>query len=904
MRHSIFRSLLFVVAVAFTSTALADGTQSGSIGGTVKDSTGGAMPGVQISAKNVKSGFARDAISGANGNYSLRLLPVGEYTVTVALAGFQTVGSVVKVDTEKNTQFDPVLKLSAVTDTITVSAELPVVDMQQTNTQTTVAAEFTQKLAVGRNYQSLLQLAPGVTGGSNPNAHGALSSSNIYLFDGVDTTDTATGTFGQNFNFEAIQEVAVNTGSFSAEYGRAQGAVVSVVTKSGGNEFHGSLKGIATNDQWNGQNYQTNQTNGASLARTKFDEIQWREAATLGGPFVRDNLWFFGSFEYAKTSTAALQTLRGENYQQTTTAKIWNGKITWAASSQHTIEASANGDPIDGFVVDYWGGSAERNALTGQDQSGRVLRANYQGIFSAALSAEATFATSTSRLEVNSFQTPAAAPFYVFNGANVPTTQVQAAHYDLSQNIYFNGATFAGYTDRPRTQFNLAANYYKQLGATNNNFRIGFDYQKLESGASFSYPGNAVYYDDSFDMATRRFTPNEVQVFAPPTESTSKGNIYGIYLLDKLNVGRFFVNVGFRVDKQDGSSDVGRTTFDKTVFSPRIFFKFDVSGNGKQLVSGGYGRFYQSVIQAFADGFAAIPQQGVYDDYFYDAATGRYVLDSHVDLGGNSTPVNLGLKPSYTDDITLAFEQQIGRVFGISVRGTYRKWNDLIDDVRTLSGGVRTLGYTNYEAASRRYRGLEFVLDRRFANNWQALLSYTLSKTEGNHFADTSSALGDYLDSRSSAATGSLTGLQVNEGNKYGVSAYDRTHDIKGYGAYTFPLGPVRLNLGSTLGLRSGVPNQQQRTINIAGTNYAQFVTTRGSDRFPWQFYWDLALQADVTLFKEIALGIKAEVFNVTDTQVQTGGSTSINPALYGKATARGQYAAPRSFRLTALLTF
>ncbi|MCM3874960.1 MAG: hypothetical protein NEA02_00930, partial [Thermoanaerobaculia bacterium] len=388
---------------------------------------------------------------------------------------------------------------------------------------------------------------------------------------------------------------------------------------------------------------------------------------------------------------------------------------------------------------------------------------------------------------------------------------------------------------------------------------------------------------DFFDKTTREFGPSEVQIFAPPAPSTSKGNIYSLYLLDKIDFGRLFVNVGVRVDKQDGSSDIGNTVFDKTVFSPRVSFKFDIAGTGKQLVSGGYGRYYQSLIQAFEDGFAAIPQQGIFDDYFYNPATGKYDFSSHVDLGGNSTPVNLGLKPSYSDDFTLAFEQQIGRAFGVSVRGTYRKWNDLIDDVKTLTNGVRSLQYVNYDGASRKYRGLEVVLDKRFANNWQALLSYTLSRTEGNSFPSggaIATALGDYLVNVSSAASGSLTGAQVNEGNKYGVSPFDRTHDIKGYGAYSLPVGPARITLGSTLGLRSGQPYQQQRAITIAGTSYTQFVTERGSDRFPWQFYWDAALQADVTVFKEIALGIKAEAFNLTDTQTQLAGSTSTNPAL------------------------
>ncbi|HEX5855018.1 MAG TPA: TonB-dependent receptor, partial [Thermoanaerobaculia bacterium] len=471
--------LFLLIAVAVAPQAWSDGTQTGSIGGVVRDSSGLPLPGAQVTAKGVKSGFSRDTVTGANGSYTLRLLPIGDYAVTVALSGFGKISTTVTVETEKNTQFNADLKMSTIAETVTVSAELPVVDKTQTNTQTTVDSKFTQKLAVGRSYQAMMQLAPGVSQNTsgNPNVHGALSSGNIFLFDGVDTTDTATGTFGQNFNYEAIQEVNVNTGNFSAEYGRASGGVISVVTKSGGNEFHGSAKALVTNDQWNGQNYQTNQVTGASLARTKFDEVQWTEAATLGGPFFRDHLWFFGSYELGKVTTAARQTFGGENYQQTTDSKIWSAKATWAINNQHTLEASGNGDPITGFVVDYWGLSADRQALTAQDQGGHVYRGNYQGVFSSSLSVEALFATSTSRIDVLPFQGATVAPFYTFNSANVATAQVKAPHFDLSQGLYFNGATFTGFVERPRTQFGVAANYYKQLGTSNHNFKVGLDYQ-------------------------------------------------------------------------------------------------------------------------------------------------------------------------------------------------------------------------------------------------------------------------------------------------------------------------------------------------------------------------------------------------------------------------------------------
>ena len=168
-------SLVIALAIVIAPEAWSDGTQTGSIGGTVRDAAGGPLPGTAVTAKSVRGGFTRDTVTSANGTYGIHLLPIGEYALTVALSGFGKVATTVTVAAEKNTQFDAQLKMSTISETVNVSAELPVVDKTQTATQTNVDSKFTQKLAVGRSYQSLLQLAPGVTGGANPNVHGALS---------------------------------------------------------------------------------------------------------------------------------------------------------------------------------------------------------------------------------------------------------------------------------------------------------------------------------------------------------------------------------------------------------------------------------------------------------------------------------------------------------------------------------------------------------------------------------------------------------------------------------------------------------------------------------------------------------------------------------------------------------
>ena len=911
MRFRLSATVLIAILLAAGGPLWADGSQTGSVGGVVKSPDAGPLPGVLVTATGVGNNLRRTAVTGNDGNYTLPLLPIGDYRVEVTLSGFETVTSKVSVYTGRNTQFDVSLKLSAVAATVAVTGEQPVVDKTNTTAGATVNASFTQKLPIARQYQSTIQMAAGVTGGANPNVKGALSGNNVFLFDGVDTTDTTTGTFGQNFNNEAIQEIAINTGGYSAEYGRASGAIVSVVTKTGTNSFHGSAKLIFNNDAWDAPNKEPNEVTGVVTPRNRYDQIQYRYSGTLGGPFIKDHLWFFGAYEYAPTTTPETQLIyTNETYQQDRKITLWQAKVNWQVTPNHAVEASGNGDPFDGIVRnDYWGTqyTAEPESATAQKQGGETYRGFYSGILSPNLSLEATFATAKSRIDVNQYKTNATKPYYVFNGVKTSMAEAKAPHYDLSKDLYFNGATFDGYVERPRTQANIAVNWYKQMFGGNHQIKGGIDYQDLSSDALFAYPDNALYYDDSFDYKTRQFVPNTQEIYDTPAPSSSKGKIWAFYLQDKMDFGRLFLNVGVRVDKQSGDSDLGQSVFDATVVAPRISAKWDLTGRAKTLLSFNYGLFYQSLIQNFADGYAGVPQQTNKNVYYFDSATGKFVFDSRVTGGGNSTAVNNNLKPSYSQDISFGFEQQIGPVLGVALRGNYRDWKDLIDDVRTYNATtkVRTLDYVNYDGADRTYKSLELVVDKRFANNWQGFLSYTLSKTEGNHFSDFSSALGDYLDSPATRQGVTSTGAIINEGNKEGLAAYDRTHDVKAFGAYLFNVGRFTITPGSTLGWRSGFTYQRQVSgWTIAGNSYTQFSSERGSDRYPSQFYWDFSLGVDVRIFSEVNVGLRADIYNVTDTQTKLSGTLTDGPN-YGKATSTvTNYATPRRFLYQVILTF
>ncbi len=158
------------------------------------------------------------------------------------------------------------------------------------------------------------------------------------------------------------------------------------------------------------------------------------------------------------------------------------------------------------------------------------------------------------------------------------------------------------------------------------------------------------------------------------------------YARDKFEVAdRISVEAGLRLEKQTGASDVGASTVDATVIAPRLSGTYDISGEGKTLVTASYGRYYASIIQGFSDAFAQVAQQTNYNNNVWNGSA--FVFSNRVQLSGSSFTPNLDLKPSHVDEATLGFQRQIGQRMGAGVRFIYRTWGDIIDDVRTFNAG-------------------------------------------------------------------------------------------------------------------------------------------------------------------------------------------------------------------------
>ncbi|HEY0787412.1 MAG TPA: TonB-dependent receptor [Thermoanaerobaculia bacterium] len=919
----LFRThIVFAAAVLlFAQLALGQGFQVGTISGIVKDETGGVLPGVTVTATNVNRGTARTEVTDANGRYRFAALPLGSYTVEAALSGFQTASKKgVTVQADSTSDVDLTLRIAAESTEITVTAEAPIVDPTNATQTTRVNKDDFEKAPMGRSYQSVSQFAPGVVGGSNPNSSGALSSNNQYLYDGIDATDPTTGTFGSNLNFEAIQEVQVLTNGVSAEYGRATGAIVSVITKSGTNEFEGSAKWIATNDDWNEQNKTKNQITGASLARTKTDQIDSRWSYTLGGPVWVDRAWFFGAYEDWKQKGAPQQqtVITNENWSERRVLELANYRLSAQITPSHQVWVKYSEDPLTGIVRgDYGGSNGDLYSVVEQGQGGENKAIQYAGVFGSALSVEAMYAEATSTITVGNYKAPG--PFD--NGSAV---------YDLNRNRYMNGLYFStgDNVSRPRDQVNAAVTYFLTLGQDTHDLKLGLDLQEYESLAQYRYTNNRLY-EVFFDPATYTFDKTKEGQYRYDYKDlgpqTSTGGVDSLYLRDKFTIGpRFHMEAGIRFEDQSGENDKGTPVVDSQVVSPRFSATYDLMGDGRTLISATAGRFHDFLLQTFVDSYAQSAQRSVYDAYEWNVATQTWDFVETVDPASGGIDPNLDLTPSYTDEFTVGFQRQLGATMGAGVRFISREWSDLVDDFRRYENGKVEVDYENSSLAQRKYQGLQFTFEKRFAHNWSTLANYTYSKAEGNHFGNTASGVNNFRTNMCRGVTDPTIGdipCVDAEKSLSGEASYDATHVANVLGTYSRPVGPVNLTLGFAGRYQSGYPFSKVGSVRVIENNVvtSQSLTYYyegfGSERIDAFWSADTSLEATYNVWRDIELGGRVDVFNVTDQQEQTtvNSSTWCNANTttcqtqrnnFGKATARGSFQAPRSFRVTGLIRF
>lgn len=307
-----FRNLLFCVlgVILITSSLFAQIPTKGSIFGTVLDEEGNALPGVSIEATSPRLIGTATAVTDVTGKYRLVSLTPGVYMIKYTLEGFKpfTRGDIV-VRINATVTVDIVMEMGTIEEEITVIGESPIIDVKSTTKGMTLSKEMFQLLPKGRNFDTLVTAVPGVNSESwlgGVSVDGASAAENMYYVDGTDITRIDTGRGNQSVAFEFVEEVQIIASGYEAEYGGALGGVVSVITRQGGNEFHGELIGYYSGSALTGKERDTLRYNPLTFNEAQYVNYQdmygkdpihrYEVGFSLGGYILKDKLWFFGSF--------------------------------------------------------------------------------------------------------------------------------------------------------------------------------------------------------------------------------------------------------------------------------------------------------------------------------------------------------------------------------------------------------------------------------------------------------------------------------------------------------------------------------------------------------------------------------------------------------------------------------
>ena len=372
--------VLVLLAMLTLGTAYGQETTTGSITGEVVDSTGAALPGVTVTL--VSSQGTKAFVTDATGRFFAPYLTPGRYTMRLELAGFSPIERK-DVDVRLGQRLDLpfTMKVGGVEEVIQVTGAAPTVDTSSTTAGTVLDSDTLNRLPVQRRFSETLYLVAGVSesgvGRANPAVGGASGLENNYVIDGVNITNTGYGalgsysiyhgSLGNGVTTDFIAETQVKTAGFEAEYGQATGGVMNVITRSGSNDFRGSVYGFFRPEAFESDFRQLQTVNGTVNDRgTESYDV----GLAIGGPLVKERLFFFGAVnpQFDDRKLIAPEGFPLESLGEVTRKRrivSYAGKLTWQPGPNHHFNLSVFGDPAKGEM-----GAQRLTALVREDNTG------------------------------------------------------------------------------------------------------------------------------------------------------------------------------------------------------------------------------------------------------------------------------------------------------------------------------------------------------------------------------------------------------------------------------------------------------------------------------------------------------------------------------------------------------
>jgi outer membrane receptor protein involved in Fe transport len=847
---------------------------TGNVVGTVKDDSGGVLPGVSVELSGERVMGLRTSITDERGQYFFRSLPPGLFDLSFTLAGFASEKrSGVRVLVGATIEENVTLRLEGVAESVTVSATAPVVDTKSTKVQTNYDREWIDNSPnQRRSFMDIVTSAPGVEAGDvqtriQPVSFGSNVDQNLYQLDGVDLTDHFNGnaTTMVQPSIDTLEEVEVLSLGAPAEYGSHEGAVFNVVTRQGTNLFRGGAAFYYEHDGLTGRNTTDDVDNGDPFTRIDYNNV----TAQLGGPVIQDRLWFFGAYEYLRDAFA-VPTVPAEAAGFTDLDHSFV-KLNFEVRPGHQLTGLANFDLEQEDFGLFPGENPETAEGTGRDTITTSLA--YTGILGANTILEGQYAG-----------------FYVDHnccaaGGGGKVIDTRFENLDTGS---ASGAIFGWYEYHvDKTSISGKVSHHaSDFLKSSHDFKFGVQYSEAPVDGVYGV-NDRIYTTDYVTGYGYDYTP---YAYGGTVRSL------GLFLDDSVQIGeRLQLNLGLRFDNTHaGFSDQpvldaegnptsavmqGYDVYTWNTLAPRLGFNLDLTGDGKTVLKAHYGRYYRA---GNTGEWVAATSPTRVQSFFGDW---NFETDSFENLVLNGSPANAsvdpGFDPARTDQFIVSLEREIVQNFGVSAtyigkRGRrLSNWTDVggiyapvpyVDDVGAeASGETITVFQLQNSRADR-----EFVLQtgeetrsdndafsltatKRMSSDWQLTTSLTLQdptsfrvfgETAQLNFREYGRDPNDYVNSE---------GLAV------------RNRDVLAKAQFLYAGLPWDFLLGVDWNYYTGYPERRQVLVDETGLlSRVQTRPRTDDERFESVNLFNLRIQKDVPLgWKDSRVSLIGNFFNL-----------------------------------------
>ncbi len=941
-----FFKIAIAAMMVLGSGAIAAAQDAG-ITGLVTDESGAVLPGVTVTATSPALQVPSVvAVSDAQGEYRVTPLPIGTYTVEYTLSGFQTVRREgVRLTVGFTARLDVPMKVGSLEETITVSGAAPVVDTTSTAATTQFTRETIELLPTSRNgVVSLLAQAPGVrtlrdVGGSSLNqvptyrVFGQAGEAYSTL-EGVQTSSLQASSGQANYwDYTTLEEASVRTLGNSAEV-PSRGVNLVGIVKSGGNQFHSSTSYNKSGPDFQSDNIDDELrakglTGGSTLSN------RYSISSDLGGRIIRDKLWFYVAGRRQTDDQQPLNTFKPDG--SPAIAK----ELAWFMTQKLSYQMSQANRLVGFYQYNHKYDTSSLSQFTPWEYRG--------GIMTPSRTAKAEL----QRVWSNQFVTSAQIGYWTYD-SHYWSYADRAVPPSLDLVTQMNAGPMTTIGQRPhnpRYHYKASATLYKpEFFIGSHEFKTGFDYTDNWFGRQYPLLDPNLTLEGAYDswvwpyrlrqsngfascrVAASATTPCRVEMWNNPAEAKVVSHYFGTYLTDSWTVARrLTLNLGLRFAHDNGF--VPESCQDAAAFpadlvfpascrekqqfnvwnsvAPRIHASWDIGGNGKTVLKGGWGRFDHQRQQ--------VPEMDAADwqvrttttfrwrdfdgDGVYDAGESNLNLngaDFISQSGGSNFVPSPDERQPKSDEISLSLERELGQNFGVRASYVYSRYHDTYRILNTLRpyeaynvpvtrpdpgpDGVvnnaddpgRTFTYYEWDpslngraferfvrindpAADQKYNSIDFALSKRLSQNWQLAASYSATKRNVPFI---------YTDLTAPATTasgefnGNVESAPLNPNNEINTADKEWEYTWKLSGVYVLPYGILT---SANYEARSGYPwaRQVQFTGGRTIPNITLNVDPIGTERLPISNQLDVRFEKTFTMPKAQKLAVRANIFNI-----------------------------------------